>query len=459
MDAHTQNFGVTRALIGASLVLAASLGAPWALAGPADGVSAKAHSGTFLDFLGQRTAGRQTKASSAVAVADSLATVNHATVLSSADVLAASGNGGLPLWTFKARSSRDGNVYQGAMVGTSPFTNPASTSVPAKIVPVIFHFKAVATSIDPTTGGLVTAAGRYTSSPVARDPVCLTAPNDVPATVLRQSPLFNAASFSFGGTSVGHTQYIDAMQRANFYNANPAVPTSYHLLFSPVNELEAVEFDVPADEGAAIPSALIDSTFGAGPTGPGCGTLGLVDIDWFDQLINAEIIPRLAATSGVGPSNLPIFMLYNTVLGGTPAVGFGDCCIGGYHSSGGFPTPTQTYSVTDFDSTGEFGTAFANTAVIAHELGEWANDPFGINLVAPWGGTGQVSGCQGNLEVGDPLTGTLVPPVTGANGFSYDLQELAFFSWFLGAPSIGINGWYSLNGTFITDAGTPCSLQ
>jgi hypothetical protein len=115
--------------------------------------------------------------------------------------------------------------------------------------------------------------------------------------------------------------------------------------------------------------------------------------------------------------------------------------------------------VADFDTTGLFGVAFANTAVIAHELGEWANDPYTINLAPPWGDTGHVSGCQGNLEVGDPLTGTVVPTVTQPNGFTYDLQELAFFSWFFGGPSIGINGWYSDNGTFTTDAGTPCLLQ
>jgi hypothetical protein len=43
---------------------------------------------------------------------------------------------------------------------------------------------------------------------------------------------------------------------------------------------------------------------------------------------------------------------------------------------------------------------------------------------------------QGNLEVGDPLTGTNIPTITGTNGFAYHLQELPFFSWFYGAPSI-----------------------
>jgi hypothetical protein len=64
---------------------------------------------------------------------------------------------------------------------------------------------------------------------------------------------------------------------------------------------------------------------------------------------------------------------------------------------------------------------------MAHEIGEWMNDPFGNNPTPLWGHTGQVSGCQNNLEVGDPLTGTIVPPVVMPNGFTYHLQELAFF--------------------------------
>jgi hypothetical protein len=42
------------------------------------------------------------------------------------------------------------------------------------------------------------------------------------------------------------------------------------------------------------------------------------------------------------------------------------------------------------------------------------------------------------------------------NGFTYHLQELAFFSWFYGAPSIAVNGWYSDNNTFTSDAGPVC---
>ena len=84
------------------------------------------------------------------------------------------------------------------------------------------------------------------------------------------------------------------------------------------------------------------------------------------------------------------------------------------------------------------------------------NDPFGHNRVPRWGHIGQQPGCQGNFEVGDPLSGTLAPPIAMPNGFTYHMQELAFFSWFFGAPSIGVNRWFSNNATFLHDAGPVC---
>ena len=146
--------------------------------------------------------------------------------------------------------------------------------------------------------------------------------------------------------------------------------------------------------------------------------------------------------------------MYNVVMSvGTPNI-LGSCCILGYHGSTGFPY--QTYSPFEFDTTGIWASPSPDTAIASHEVGEWMDDPFGNNAVPPWGNIGQVSGCQGNLEVGDPLSGTLFPSVQMSNGFTYHLQELAFFSWFLGGPSLGAGGLYSDHGTFLKDAGKPC---
>jgi len=49
-----------------------------------------------------------------------------------------------------------------------------------------------------------------------------------------------------------------------------------------------------------------------------------------------------------------------------------------------------------------------------------------------------------------------IAELTMPNGFTYHMQELAFFSWFYGAPSVGVNGCFSDNAKFLHDAGPVC---
>src|SRR6516225_1835279 len=97
----------------------------------------------------------------------------------------------LPLWTFDSPSSRDGNSYPGAMVGLDPFTSPGSVSVPTKVVPVIIRTHQVGVSVDPTTGIVTTKPGITTFNPSIADTACLTAPNNVPTTLLGNRRSFN----------------------------------------------------------------------------------------------------------------------------------------------------------------------------------------------------------------------------------------------------------------------------
>ena len=357
----------------------------------------------------------------------------------------------LPLWTFDVQSSRDGNTYPGVMVGLDPFNNPGSTSIPTYVVPLKIVTHTIGTSVDPTTGAITTEAGKTTFNPAEADTACLTAPNDVPTKLFQQSPILNPATFDFGGTIVGTTEYSDAFQRGNFWNANKSVPSDYHVELK-AKFLDPVTIDVPAAVGLAL------ATSSLGPPNF-CAPMAIVDINWFDAFLDATVIPALAA-KGVNPATFPIFFVHNVVWG-SPVTNINDCCALGYHSLTGFPIPTQTYAPADFDSTGLFGPGSEDTDVLSHEVDEWMDDPFTINPTPAWGGTGQVAAgsCQNNLEVGDPLSGTNAPPIVMPNGFTYHLQELAFFSWFFGTPSIGINGWFSDNGTFLTDAGPVCIPQ
>jgi hypothetical protein len=350
----------------------------------------------------------------------------------------------LPLWTFNVKSSRDGNNYTGVMVGTNPFSGgDGQTPVTTQIVPLIIVTHKVGVSLN-SKGILSTVLGKTVFDPLAADNSCLSAPNNVPLTLVQQSPMIQSATFTMGGTTVGDTQYIDAFQRANFWQQ---IGPDYHVTLAPVQTLSPIVVDIPAGTGLAISPSVFGN----------CGPLGIVNYFSFSQLLNNSLLPALRS-QGVNPSTFPIFLMYNVVMSIGRPTNLNQCCILGFHGahSKGVSTPAQTFSPLDFDTTGLFGPGISDTAIMAHEVGEWLDDPLGNNPTPAWGHTGQVGGCQGNLEVGDPLTGTGIPPVTMSNGFTYHLQELAFFSWFYGAPSVGVNGWFSDNGTFTTDAGPPC---
>jgi hypothetical protein len=367
----------------------------------------------------------------------------------------------LPLWTFNIKGSRDGDRHLGVMVGRDPFRNAGTAFVPTFIVPLIFQTHTVAASFDPTTFKFATAPGDTTVDPTAVDNKCLSAPNNVPVRVFQQSPLFKASPkpFIFNGTSVGATQYVDAFQRASFWNILGRDSDDYHVLLGPVVTLPPVVIDVPATAGIALANPdLFKSAFGFSF----CAPMLLVDLNWFDSFLNGTVIRQLEE-EGVNPGSFPMYMSYNTAWPVGDVTDLTNCCAGGYHATTGVPLQTQTYGVADFDTAGIFAPGKnagpgpgLNTEIAAHEVGEWMNDPYTNNQTAPWGNTGQVAGCQANLEVGDPLTGNDVAAVTMPNGFTYNLQELAFFSWFYGGPSIGTGGVFSNNGTFKTDAGPNC---
>jgi hypothetical protein len=320
---------------------------------------------------------------------------------------------GLTMFPYKIKSTRTGSVgqsFSGVMVGNSPITTNGTTTTTVYVVPLIFKI------------------GGHTFSPTVADASCLA--GKVPLTVLKNSPMVQAThDFKVNGIDVGKAQYSDAFQRANFWKDVSALGGTYH------NKLAFKYLPAVTITPGSAHSVLFSVSSGC------TATYGGVEINWFDGFIQGTVIPSLAS-KGVSPTNLPIFMLYNTTMYINDA---SQCCVGGYH--GAFGSPVQTYSPFQFDTVGVFGVGGEDTDIIAHEINEWQDDPLGNNPTPPWGNIGQVVGCQNNLEVGDPLSGTNYPNVT-MNGYTYHLQELAFFSWFYGKPSIGAGGKFSDNGTF-----------
>lgn len=352
-------------------------------------------------------------------------------------------------WFFSITSGRDGNPYSGVMVGgTALGGGGGTTSTPVQIIPVIVKTVSVGTAIDPLFGTITTSPGNTTFDPTVADPACLTStPTKVPVKLLKRSPLFKKATFNFGGTDVGFTQYGDAVQRAQFWNTIDQ--STYHVLLGPVTKLAPLTLNVPAPGGGTGGLALDAALFGS------CGRMAVVNVDLIDSFVTGQF--AALAAQGVGPSTFPIFAFYNTAFALGDPTNLLNCCAGGYHNAVDVGN-IQTYSVVDFDMTGAFGVDATDTGIASHEVAEWMNDPLGTNPTPSWGqGT-----CQSNLEVADPLIGNGAPRIfMPAPAYTYHLQEEAYFSWFFGAvdagpPSIGLNGWFSTNATFLTDAGPPC---
>jgi hypothetical protein len=323
----------------------------------------------------------------------------------------------VPEYTASVKVGTKNFTY--TIVGKNPaikVANPATT-VNAEIVPLIMKFSG--NTWTPTTADSCDPG----ASALART---------------QNSPIIKTQAWKFGSTSIGTGQYIDAFQRAEFWKyAKPGgINPTFGVSLS-VKTLKPVTITVPLAQGTVFTA------------GCGNGLLGAAEINWLDNHLQKVVIPSLAS-QGVGTTTFPIFLLHNFVeFIGNPS----QCCVLGYHNTFNTSAGAQTYGLAMYDNSGDFNGS-SDISALSHEVGEWQNDPNTINPTPSWGNIGQVSGCQANLEVGDPLSGTTFADTL--NGFTYHPQELAFFSWFYHqSPSLGVNGWFSNKGTFRTFA-APC---
>ena len=336
----------------------------------------------------------------------------------------------LPTWRYQLSSPITGIAYGGSMVGTSPFNRGArATTVPVILVPFVITFQntttGFSTSFDPSA---------------APDAGCTA--GQTAMSLVENSPLFQSRDWTLNGVYVGKTQYIDAYQRANFWQYVQNTGDAYHVLLN---------FGVgdPLFLSLQYPSPTLAAEVRTGLQGPctnpivsgstnGGSYQGLVD---FTTLQNA--MTGYIASHGITPDKFPIFIVYNVMYSQN-----GLLYLGGYHFSIG----GQTFALANFRTN---GTGPFDISILSHEIAEWVNDPGGFNGTPAWFNPGEAS-CQGNLEVGDPLTRTDLPAIAGPNGFAYHLQELAFFSWFFRTPAIAAGAMFSDNGTFTSDAGGVC---
>ncbi len=332
----------------------------------------------------------------------------------------------LAVWPYQFVSTRDGNTYAGTIVGGNPLNHGArTTTVPVVIIPLRIQFTGTVRNFDPT-------------SP---DVGCLGAGNTA-ITLSQASPIFQPAPYTINGVNVGTTTFPDAFQRAQFWPSVSQFAPAYHLAFNvSVAAKQTISVVNNGATGATFNFSGNCTTNTLVNDNP--PRLGVIDINFLDPLLTGII-----TTLGITPNQFPLFIIYGVVISDGTASNLNNCCILGYHNADGTAlAPGQTYGIAGYDQ----GYLFSGTkdiSVLSHEVMEWVDDPSGSNPTPPWGNIGQVSGCQGNLENGDPLSGTLMPPVTMPNGVTYHAQELAFFSWYYGVPYPGAGGVYSSNGTF-----------
>lgn len=338
----------------------------------------------------------------------------------------------IPFWTGSITSPLDKHTYTVSMVGTDPTAaTKASTSITYVPIAIRIHFPNGAV-LDPTAPLACTSAGT----------------SDVMSAAQRfyNSPLFvNTAITSNGqnlatGTTASGVQLINGFQRAAFWSQ--VKNTKYGVTLTPSTG-NPILVDVSAPAGSATTTLGIR-----------CGnsvksvTVGMIDINGFDAMVR-QIVARYA-----NPTQLPIVLTHNVV-----ETSGGQCCILGYHNAVETSLGAQTYAAGAFVDSGIFS-GVDDIVIWSHELAEWMDDPFvqaavpggGQDDVTPaWGHTGQVSGCQNNLEAGDPLSGTEY--AVALNGFTYHFQDLAFIDWFYRTPARGTGGKFSFMGGFSTTQG------
>ena len=334
----------------------------------------------------------------------------------------AASNGGpaMPLTTFTVSPTKEKKPLTVTIVGTNPFSaTPSGSVIDAVVVPMIFNIGG--TVFDPTTPNScdsnVSALNRFNWSPMVQPVVSLT----------------------FNGVNVGTAQYVDDFMRAEFWNAtggNPAYTNSINW-------------------STAAPVTITTGSSGI-TSGTGCSMVGVVSQALLDSQISS-LLQSLTQSGVISPAKFVLFLTTDVVgsSGNSPAPpGTSRCCNYGYHRFTG--NPPQFYAFADYAQGGP-----NELAIVSHEVAEFMNDPLVNNPTPHWGGIGEISGCSGLLEVGDPLVGMKAwMPIT-MNGFTYHPQTVALLPWFeFQGNSSAIHNAYSYpNESALTALSAPQPLN
>ena len=269
------------------------------------------------------------------------------------------------------------------------------------------------------------------------------------------SPIFHKNDYSSSDVS---TQFVDAVQRASFYNSMQA---DWHTLLKPEVKTERT---MSITRGHYFFALNGDGT---------CCAFVLVDINVFSNLLfpasSNDIKSPVGAAEHSGDittKDISTFLFPNTYLyfNGNP----NQCCVLGFHTydfepgdaSNGFREKRYVLNYSSWISPGLFVPGFEDVTALSHEITESINDPFvgsdGVHGIVPWW-LSPNGNCQDDLEVGDVIEG--LPDATVAiktNGRTYHPQNEALLPWLrFESPSTAMGGAYSYPNMSVLTALSP----
>lgn len=258
------------------------------------------------------------------------------------------------------------------------------------------------------------------------------------------SPLFAKAQYS---SSRQPTQFVDAVQRAEFYDR--AANRPWHTILKPSVKTARV---MVLRAGTYQFSLRRDGT---------CCAYVLVDFNTFmSKLLPSSSSDKKSPVGAaehagdISPRDISTFLFPNTFLFTDPNQNF---FFVGFHTfderpatiSNGFHKERYVLNfstwVTPFIF---FGDNFEDITAISHEIAETVNDPFvaadGVHGITPWWMSPN-GNCQDLMETGDvveDLPNSTFP--MRMNGVTYHPQNEALLPWFKRQkPSLAIDGAYS----------------
>src|ERR1051326_1602359 len=322
------------------------------------------------------------------------------------------------------------------------------------------------------------AIGHTTNIPVkfiAVDEVLLNADGSVFATVPTapfESLTLSSPNFKHADYAVGHVQFADAVQRAEFFNH---MQDSWHTQLHPAKIVQHVTVAVPFTVNLTIRGVVTPVRTWFTRTSTDGNTVVLMLQQFFNQQFS--IIGVNAINAGLWTTDAINLMLFpNTFLftpSATPLITRGPCCVLGFHTffrdTSVTPQPRWVAGFASWTSPGTFVNAdILDVLPLSHEISEAFNDPF-INNITPRWKFPVGTACQGNLETGDPVEVLPHPafPVTlevenddsgTETPFTFHPQTEALVQWFTQtAPSDAFAGAFSFpDTTALPGPATPC---